>query len=304
MNRNSCRVGVVLLNWNQETETAECLESLCATEGTSLRIILVDNGSSSSSVNRLEAQFPSVEIIRLPENQGFAMGNNVGIEKALQEGVSHILLLNNDTLVHPAFLSPLLDGLDAQDVGVVGPKIYHHPDTDYLWFAGGRIDWKTGRQWHQGANEPDRGQWDVPHEVDYITACCLLAPTDVFRSVGKLDERYFIYFEETDWNLRAQRQGYRRWYIPEARIWHKVSRAMKEGSPISDYYYARNRLLLFKSHAPSRYKARLILLYTLRSLRYACTLRSRGSKANATAIARGICDFYLSRFGKCPVLFT
>lgn len=297
-------VAVVLLNWNQEADTADCLTSLSRVEGAPVRVILVDNGSSPDSVDRLERRFPEVLVIRLPENRGFAAGNNVGIERAIQEGARHILLLNNDTLVDPTFLQPLLEGLATPGVGVVGPKILCHPDVTRLWFAGAMIDWRTGRQWHLGANEPDRGQRDLPLEVDYITACCLLAPARVFQEIGGLDERYFIYFEETDWSLRARRRGYRCRYIPRSRIWHKVSQAMKTGSPTSDYYYARNRLLFIRSHAPPRRRLRLIALYTARSLRYAYTLRTQGHPQNAAAVFRGVQDFYRGRVGPCPVPFA
>jgi hypothetical protein len=296
-------VAVVILNWNQEALTADCLASLRKVEHSCLKVILVDNGSLPESVDRLERDFPEVTLVRLSENRGFAGGNNVGIERALKDGVSHILLLNNDTLVQPTFLQPLLDGLDNPGVGVVGPRIYHHPDVQRIWFAGGMIDWKTGRQWHLGAGELDHGQWSVPRDVDYVTACCLLAPARVFQEVGGLDERYFIYFEETDWNLRARARGYRCRYVPDSRIYHKVSQAMKTGSPTADYYYARNRLLFFLTHAPSRYRLWLIAIYTARSLRFACTLRGRGLMQNADAVVRGIRDFYGSRFGKCPHQF-
>jgi GT2 family glycosyltransferase len=304
MGQDSISVAVVVLNWNQEQDTAECLASLRKVSGIPLQVILVDNGSSPDSVDRLERSFAEARVIRLPENRGFAAGNNVGIKQALKDGVSHILLLNNDTVVHPVFLAPLLDGLSTPGVGVVGPKIYYHSEVNRLWFAGGMIDWRTGRQWHLGANELDKGQWDRSREVDYITACCLLAPASLFREIGGLDERYFIYFEETDWNLRARRRGYRCRYLPDSRIYHKVSQAMKTGSPASDYYYARNRLLFFSSHAPTRYRLWLIALYTARSLRYAYTLRTQRRRQNATAVAYGVYDFYRARFGRCPHRFT
>lgn len=304
MNQVRELVGVVVLNWNQETDTRECLASLRLVRGAALRVFVVDNGSPPESVDRLEREFSDVTFIRLGENRGFAGGNNVGIERALREGVSHVLLLNNDTLVEPEFIRPLLDGLDGHKAGVVGPKIYHHPDVTRVWFAGGLIDWRTGRQWHLGAGELDGAQWSTAREVDYVTACCLLAPAQVFREVGNLDERYFIYFEETDWNLRAGRKGYRRWYVLDSRIFHKVSRAMRTGSPTSDYYYARNRLLLFRDHAPIFYRPVLLLLYTLRSLRFAWTQRGRGLSGNARAVARGVLDFYAGRFGRCRFQFN
>ena len=304
MSRSRELVGVVVLNWNQEQDTRECLESLRLVRDVPLRVILVDNGSARESVDRLEKRFSEAVIVRLPENLGFAAGNNVGIERAIKEGVSHILLLNNDTLVEAGFLRPLLNALHEDRTGVVGPKIYHHPDVTRLWFAGGVVNWRTGRQWHLGAGEIDQGQWNSPREVDYITACCLLAPVQIFREVGGLDERYFIYFEETDWNLRVRQRGYRCRYEPTSRIFHKVSQAMKTGSPTADYYYARNRLLLFLDRAPVLYRPFLLALYTLRSLRFAWTQRRRGLHDNARAVARGVLDFYAGRFGRCPLQFN
>ena len=297
-------VGVVVLNWNQEQDTTECLESLRLVRDVPLRVILVDNGSAPDSVERLERRFPEAIVLRLGQNRGFAGGNNVGIARALDEGASHVLLLNNDTLVEAGFLTPLLEALRRDGAGVAGPKIYHHPETDRLWFAGGMIDWRTGRQWHLGAGERDQGQWDVPRPVDYVTACCLLAPASVFREVGVLDERYFIYFEETDWSLRVRRRGYACWYEPKSRIYHKVSRAMRSESPASDYYYARNRLLLFRDHAPVLRRPLLLLLYTLRSLRFAWTRHRRGLSDNARAVIRGVRDFHAGRFGRCPLHFN
>jgi GT2 family glycosyltransferase len=296
-------VGAVVLNWNQERDTAECLASLRAVAAPAVRVVLVDNGSPPDSVDRLERGFPEAAVVRLPDNRGFAAGNNVGIVRALELGVSHVLLLNNDTIVDPKFLPPLIDALDDGDIGVTGPKIFYHPDVERIWFAGGMVDWGDGRQYHLGADELDDGRWDTARDVDYVTACCLLARAETFHAVGTLDERYFIYFEETDWNFRVRRRGLRRRYVPTGHIYHKVSRAMKTGSPASDYYYARNRLLFLQTHAPVRDRVRLLMLYTARSLRYAATLRWRGRRQNAWAITSGVGDFYRRRFGKCPLTF-
>src|SRR2546428_6522497 len=169
------RVAGVVLNWNQEQDSTECLASLRAVERVQLRVILVDNGSAPDSVDRMARRFPEALVLRLPENRGFAAANNVGIDRALKEGATHILLLNNDTLVHPTFLIPLLKGLKEPTVGVVGPKIYYHPDVARIWFAGGAVHFATGRHGDPGANETDDGRSDVPRDVDYVTARCLVA---------------------------------------------------------------------------------------------------------------------------------
>jgi hypothetical protein len=297
-------VAVVVLNWDQEQDTAECLQSLRSVSGIALRIVLVDNGSKSGESDRLAQGFPEVEVLPLAENRGFAAGNNIGMAHAAAFEPTHILLLNNDTVVDPGFLVPLLGALGTQGIGIVGPKILYHAEPERIWFAGGEINWRTGKQYHLGAGEQDRGQRDGFRDVDYVSACCLMAPSWVFNSVGQLDERYFIYYEETDWNLRARAYGLRACYVPQARIWHKVSRAMGTASALSDYYYARNRLLFFQTHAPAGHQFRLIALYTLRSLRFAARLRGQGRSLNAKAVQRGVADFYLRRFGRCTHEFA
>src|SRR5207245_10973952 len=214
MSLAAAKGAAAVLNWNQEQDSTECLASLRAVESVQLRVLLVDNGSAPDSVDRLARRFPEALVIRLPENRGFAAGNNVGIERALKEGATHILLLNNDTLVHPTFLIPLLEGLNEPSVGVVGPKIYYHPDVTRIWFAGGMIDWPTGRQWHLGANETDDGRWAVPRDEDYVTACCLLAPARMVQEIGGLDERHRPYVEEIDSNPWIRVTGYRCSVIP------------------------------------------------------------------------------------------
>lgn len=297
-------VFVIVLNWNQWPDTQECLASLRQCDADHLRVVVVDNGSVDGSGERVIETFPDVELLPQSRNLGFAEGNNVGIRHALARGAGRIMLLNNDTILEPGFLGPLDEALDRRPhVGIVGPKIRYHPDVDTLWGVGGLIDWVEGRQFHIGAGERDEGQHDVDRAVDYVSACCLLARREVFERAGLLDPRYFIYFEETDWNLRAARLGYERRSAPASLIYHKVSRAMGTGSPISDYYYARNRLLFFATHAPARRRLPLIGLYTARSLRYAGALEAHGRRDNARAVARGVADFYLRRFGQCRMRF-
>lgn len=291
-------VFVVMLNWNQEADTRECLASLRRCAAPPLRVLLVDNGSRDGSPGRIAADFPEVEILRQPRNLGFAEGNNVGIRRALEQGAAWILLLNNDTLVDPGFLESLVDALKrVPEAGIAGSKIYCYPDRETLWAAGAAIDWAQGRQFHIGAGEHDRSQYDVEREVDYVSACCLLARREVFEKAGLLDPRYFIYFEETAWSVRAARCGFRILYVPRSRIWHKVSAAMKTESPDSAYYLTRNRLLFLTEHGPEDRRRSYRYFYTTRPLRLGLTLVARGRFALGGAILHGLWDFHTRRFG-------
>jgi hypothetical protein len=293
------RIHVVMLNWNQEADTRECLESLRKCTGPAMRIVLVDNGSRDGSPDRLAPDFPEVTLLRQPRNLGFAEGNNVGIRHALADGAQLLLLLNNDTLVDPGFVAPLVEALARRpDAGIAGSKIYCYPERQTLWAAGAGIDWWRGRQFHVGAGEVDTGQYETEREVDYVSACCLLTRREVFERAGLLDPRYFIYFEETAWSVRATRAGFRIVYVPASRIWHKVSAAMKSESPNSTYYLTRNRLLFLTEQGPPERRSFYRWFYTTRPLRYALKLLLGGRAAQGRAVLQGLRDFYAGRFGE------
>jgi len=184
----------------------------------------VDNASSDGTVERVKDIFPSVDVITNSKNLRFAGGNNVGIEQAIKKGSDYFLLLNNDTIVDPDFVSELVKTAESdKKIGMVGPKVYYHDDRKRIWFAGGKVEFWKGWVSHTGIRELDRGQYDVVRQVDYLTGCCLLVKREVVERVGKLDESYFIYGEDADWCIRASRAGFKLLYVPSSVIWHKVS---------------------------------------------------------------------------------
>jgi GT2 family glycosyltransferase len=217
-------VSIIILNWNRKDDTISCLHSIEKVNYPNLSVILVDNASSDGTVEAVKEKFPSVKTISNPRNLRFAGGNNVGIEYALVNKADFVLLLNNDTEVEPDFLSELVRFAENDShTGIVGPKIYYYYDKKRIWFAGGKVDYWKGWISHIGIREMDHGQYDAAREVDYITGCCMLVRREVIEKIGKLDESYFIYGEDSDWCLRASRAGYRLAYVPSSVIWHKVS---------------------------------------------------------------------------------
>jgi len=218
------RVVVIVVNWNGKDVTLDCLASLQCVHRPPPHILVVDNGSTDDSVTAIRSQYPDVDLLALNENRRFAGGNNAGIQKAFAEGADFVLLLNNDTVVDPDFLSALLARIGTEDrCGMVVPKIYYHDPPDLLWYAGGEISFWTGTMRHRGIREVDHGQHDTATETGYATGCCVLVSRELIARVGQLDESFFIYTEDADWSMRARRAGYRIMYEPRARIWHKLS---------------------------------------------------------------------------------
>jgi len=221
---NSPKVAVILVNWNGKAVTLDCLASLQQVRYPAMHISVVDNGSSDGSVEAIRGQFPAVEVLALSQNRRFAGGNNAGIQKAIDAGTDFVLLLNNDTVVDPDFVTALVERFQQEKrCGMVVPKIYYHQTPDLLWYAGGEISFWTGTMRHRGIREVDRGQYDSTVETGYATGCCILTSRDVISRAGVLDESFFIYGEDADWSMRVRRAGYRILYEPRARVWHKLS---------------------------------------------------------------------------------
>jgi hypothetical protein len=187
--------------------------------------MVVDNASQDGTVAAIRERYGDrVTVLENDANLGYAAGNNAGITRALAGGAEFILLLNNDTLVDPAFLDHLLAAMAASpEIGIAGPKTYYYDPPDRIWFAGGEVSLWRGTARHIGIRETDRGQYDTPRDVDYVSGCALLARREVFEKAGLLDTAYRAYFEDTDLCLRAARAGFRIRYVPAAKVWHRIS---------------------------------------------------------------------------------
>jgi GT2 family glycosyltransferase len=251
----STRVCIIVLNWNGLKDTLECLESLKALTYPNYEVLVVDNASTGGDVSGLKHAFAdSVSIIENDRNYSFCEGNNIGIRYAIEHSnPDYFLLLNNDTIVDPGFLSSLISACENDpSIGMAGPKVYFHQDPNVIQSVGGRINWWKGQALLLGNNEVDRGQFDGTGEVDWVSGCALVARRTAIDAIGLLYAPYFGYFEETDWCVRCKRAGYRVMVVPEARVWHKNRISYDVNSATSSphtYYMTRNRVLFMKRNA-------------------------------------------------------
>lgn len=217
-------VYIVVLSWEGKEDTLACLQSLEAVTYQHVKIVVVDNASTDGTADAVRARYPGVDVIVNGMNVRFAGGNNVGIEHALEHGAEYVLLLNNDTKVHSGFLAHLVTAAESVNgMGMAAPKIYYYDDPHRIWYAGGRISWWQGWVSHIGVRESDASRHDRQGETQYITGCCMLVKRRLIQQIGLLDPSYFIYGEDADWSVRAQRAGYKLLYVPSAVIWHKLS---------------------------------------------------------------------------------
>jgi GT2 family glycosyltransferase len=263
-------VYVVILNWNNAGDTLECLKSLEQIDYQPYVPIVVDNGSSDGSVEIIRAAFPDIRQIELDTNQGYAAGNNHGIEYALKEGADYVLVLNNDTLVEKNMLRNLVDLAEAgEGIGMVGPKMYCYRPADMIFALGSSVNWSRGETVNRGMflKETEIDASVAKGPVDFIAGCCVLVSRQMLEEVGLLDPVYYLNYEDVDWGVRASRAGFEIWLNPEAVLWHKVSATMGQASPMNTYYMTRNALLFFWRNSPSRYKWRAVAHILIRTMR-------------------------------------
>ena len=251
MNNSNPRIAIIILNWNGKEDTIECLESLKHITYPNYEILLVDNGSTDGSVECFRSRYPGIEIIENGENLGFAEGNNVGIRRAMDEGADYVLLLNNDTVVDLEFLGELVKVAESDPkIGFAGPKVYYYDydnRKDVLNFAGGKLNMWKGLSYHIGVNEIDNGQYNDIKMVDYAEGSCLFVNKDVIKKIGLLDPIYFTYWEENDWCMRGKNAGYSSFFVPKAKIWHKIGAS--NVNQRKRYYMTRNKFWFMRKYA-------------------------------------------------------
>jgi hypothetical protein len=295
------RVAIVIVNYKGRDDTLECLRSLSRLSYPAWDVFLVHQPPDDGTADAVRASFGWVRQIENRENNGFAGGNNVGIRAALALGADYLFLLNNDTVVEPGLLEPLVALAEGDPrIGVVGPKMLYHDPSNVVWSAGGGVDWR-GRATRWGDGEPDRPGGE-PRDVDYIVGCGLLVKREVLERVGLLDERYFLYFEETALCARVREAGYRVVYQPAARLWHKVSRSTGAESDLTLYYMRRNVLLYLGEHGARPFLGRLAALTD--DLRLAAVWTLRGEHRRRRVLLRAVADYARGRFGKSRSAFT
>ena len=290
-------VTIIILNWEGWQDTNECLESLFKNTYANYHTIIIDNGSKDNSILEIKKNLKAnrkingfielkesilkknnfltnksniekekqVFLIKNRSNYGFAKGNNIGIDFAINNlNPKYILLLNNDTIVDKNFLKSLVKEIEKkEDIGIVGPKIYYYDfngNKNIINFTGGKINIWTSIHSHIGNNKIDNGQFNKNLKVDYVQGCCLLIRTDLLKKIGYLDEKFFAYWEETDLCKRAEEEQYICKYVYKSKIWHKVPKSIT--SPFRIYYLNRNRFLFMKKNGNIFQKITFLLYFT------------------------------------------
>lgn len=304
-NEQNARVYLIILNWNGKNDSLECLSSTQQITYPNLVTVVVDNGSTDGSAEAIKAAFPEVTLLLTGKNLGYAEGNNVGIRHAMEHGADYVFVLNNDTTVDPEVVSALVSVAEQNsNAAILGPKIYFYDKPDIINSAGGHINFETLERGHIGYGFREDGlSYSTVTPLEWITGCALLFRVSALRQIGLLDPDFFLICEELDLCARARRQGYEILFVPESKIWHKVSAAFEGNySPVYCYYMFRNILLYVRKNFQSK-RGPLYRLLVRQSHEFYKSLVQKGDpdcRKKGFCIFMGTLHFFLGMYGSAP----
>lgn len=257
-------VSAVVVTRNRQEELTECLDSLAKSSHQFLEMVVVDNASERPVATWLPQWFPKVQLVTSQKNLGGAEGRNLGLKHTRGD---FILFMDDDAAADKKLVAELLKVIDQNaKVGIVQPKIYDYWERNKIQGVGHDVNLKTGRVTGIGVDEEDQGQYDQPREVPMV-GCCWLVRRKVFDQIGTYDGTFFIPYEDSDFCLRATRAGFKIFYVPKAKVWHRGLKstfvhpwiqALGITIPERSYRLGRNKIIFMRKHA--RQKDLLIFL--------------------------------------------
>ncbi|MFX1269951.1 MAG: glycosyltransferase family 2 protein [Promethearchaeota archaeon] len=250
-------VSIIILNYNKYQYAVDCLKSLENQIYKNFEVILVDNGSDYYLYSKLRDQLKQFEnnlkirLIRSDKNLFFGAGNNKAIKRAKGD---YICLLNYDIIVEPDFLKTMVDFLESNPkAGMITPKIKIYNEKDVIWNAGAFVNFKSaiviGNRGYL-EYDPFNKKYSQIEQIGFAPGTALFMKKDVITKAGLMDEIFFMYHEDPDWNIQAQKKGYKSFYVPTTIVYHNIPRIVDQERMIfNHHFFTRNSQILVWKHA-------------------------------------------------------
>ena len=224
--RNNPKIGLVTITYNSSDVIDDFLSSVKGQTYKNLKLYVVDNNSADNTLDKVLLVQSGIDtaMIRNDINAGVAAGNNQGIKKALEENCDYIMLVNNDTVFEEKLVEKLVNYLMKENISIVAPKMMYYDEPERIWYGGGKLNrWRGYLNEHCGFKELDRGQFKTGMEITYAPTCCVLFHYQVFKDIGLMDEKYFVYFDDTDFFYRILIDGkHKMRFYNDVKFYHKV----------------------------------------------------------------------------------
>ena len=224
------KIGLVTITYNSAHVLRGFLDSVLNQTFQNFIIYIIDNNSQDKTFNILEEYSDDrIVLIKNFENVGVAKANNQGIKLSLKDGCSQVLIINNDIEFEEHLFQKMLNIQKENNCSLVVPKMMYFDNPNHIWYAGSDfVKTKGFLPIHKGMRQKDEGKFDGVFQVEYAPTCCLLVKKQVFEDVGFMDEKYFVYFDDTDFSYRVLIDGrHKLFYFSDVKFYHKVGSLTK-----------------------------------------------------------------------------
>jgi len=291
-------VAVVILNWNGKKFLEKFLGTLINNTNSELaEICVIDNNSTDDSISFLRENYPTIKLVLLENNYGFAGGYNRGLKEIQSK---YYLLLNSDIEVPQNWINPLVNLMETEPaIGVCGPKLLSYEKRNFFEYSGacgGFIDtyaypFCKGRIFEKC--EEDKGQYDEISDCFWISGAALMIRSELFWNAGGFDDEFFAHQEEIDLCWRIQNMGYRIVCQPESFVYHVGGGTLPKSNPFKTYLNFRNNLYLIEKNIPKykRNKVKTVRLFLDQIAVFRMILQ--GNFGEAFAVAKAYLHFWL-----------
>jgi GT2 family glycosyltransferase len=260
-------VAIIILTWNGKEDVLRCLATLPRIRYSNWSATVVDNASTDDTVEAIRRAYPEQRVLVMEKNLGFCGGNNCGIVDALAHGADYVLLLNNDTELHPDLLGELVKVARSDpSIGAVGAKNILLDDHHLIWGAYGMLRYDRDLVHVVGAGQPDGPKYSCVKKVDSVIGNGMLMTRAALDAVAGFDERFFGYHEDVDWCERARKAGCGIVYNGHAIIYHKGHGAARPDAKVPFpvvYFHGRNSLLFARKHGSRWQLCKFVALFLL-----------------------------------------
>ena len=291
------KVGIVILNWNGIEDTLECLKSVFSLRYKNFEVVVVDNGSIDDSTKIIPKEYPSVSLIENHTNLGYTGGNNIGMKHALNRGADYVWLLNNDTVVEKNTLDALIDEAGKKDdVGLISPLIYHYYESTKVQYGVCYANVDKFNFIH--VPEKKEANSFLKNKIFVMVGAALLIKKDVIESIGFLNEKYFAYFEDLEYSVRAHKKGFKASVCVNAKILHKESASTgSKNAPFQVFLRTRNEYFFWSSINSKITNIYFTSTYIAKSIGYAADLRKQKLIESSDACLDGLWSGITKKYG-------
>jgi GT2 family glycosyltransferase len=294
-------VAIVIIHWNKRELLEKFLPSVLQSGYPNLQVVLADNASTDDSVEWAKIHYPSIQIIQLPQNYGYAGGYNHALK---QVKADYYILLNNDVEVTQNWIEPIIEAMENNPLmAAAQPKMLQYNQKDFFEYAGaagGFLD-HLGYVFCRGrifeSLEKDHGQYNNSVQTFWASGACLFVRAKAFHEVKGFDEDFFAHMEEVDLCWRLQLAGYQIWYIGASEVYHLGGSTLQQGNPQKTYLNFRNSLQMLLKNSPTKTLIWLIPVRSTLDLLSSIFFLMNAKPEHSWAIHRAHASFFF-KFGK------